>query len=373
MNRLFVLLRLVNYALPVGYVIYFRGGLTLWQLLLSAMVCMFGVWDIWKKPDEKAGRMRLGVWLELAGVGLWIIVIPNSILFCALISPITRSAIHLSYADRLGVYFFSLAGALFYFWIYPIDLPWIAMIVITGILLYSSVIGELIRERELARRLVALSVFDQEQAASDRERVRISRQLHDTTGQYWTAVIRAIDVALALPQPENHVYLKKAREAAGLGLQEMRRLVRSWDEGERTAEQWLRYGIESLKQMEELTNVEIQLQLSPIDWNAFNQPDETGEAVARTMMEAVTNGIRHGKATKMAIWFQEKEDGISLYIRDNGASFLSETKGIGLKSLQELAMGLGGKLLIEGVPSRGTTVHLIVPFKGYDAVKEEKL
>jgi signal transduction histidine kinase len=75
----------------------------------------------------------------------------------------------------------------------------------------------------------------------------------------------------------------------------------------------------------------------------------------------------------MAIWFQEKEDGISLYIRDNGASFSSETKGIGLKSLQELAKGLGGKLLIEGVPSRGTTVHLIVPFKGYDAVKEEKL
>jgi signal transduction histidine kinase len=369
MNRLFVLLRLVNYALPAGFVFYYRGGLSVWQLVLSAAVCTFGVWDVWKKPDEKTERMRIGVWLEWVGVCIWIIAIPNSTLFFALISPITRSAIHLSYLVRLAVYFFSIVAALFYSWLFPKDIPWIALIVITVILLYSSVIGELLRERELARRLIALSVFDQEQAASDRERVRISRQLHDTTGQYWTAVIRAIDVAQVAPYPENQMFLGKAREAAQLGLQEMRRLVRSWDEGERTAEQWLRYGIESVRRMEGMTNVHIQLQHSPIDWNGFNQPAEAGEALARTMIEAVTNGIRHGKATKIAIYFQMKKEGLSLYIRDNGASFASgqpfpARQGIGLRSLHELAKGVGGNLHIEGLPSHGTTVHLTVPFKG---------
>jgi signal transduction histidine kinase len=239
------------------------------------------------------------------------------------------------------------------------------------------VIGGLLRERELARRLIALSVFEQEQAASDRERVRISRQLHDTTGQYWTAVIRAIDVAQVAPHPENQLFLGKARESAQLGLQEMRRLVRSWDEGERTAEQWLRYGIESLKRMEEMTNVHIQLQHSPIEWEAFNPPAEVGEALARTMIEAVTNGIRHGKATKIAIYFQMKKEGLSLYIRDNGASFSSGSpsltgQGIGLRSLHELAQRVGGKLQVEGLPSHGTTVHLTVPFMGNYIYEGEK-
>jgi len=201
----------------------------------------------------------------------------------------------------------------------------------------------------------------------------MTRHLHDTRGQYWTSVIRALDVAEIMEQTQiKQDYLLKAKEAAVLGLEEMRKQVRNWNDNKLTPDQWIDFGSQSLNRIQELTNVLIQHQLEDIQWELFFNPSEIAETLIRTMIEGVTNAIRHGKASTIKISLHLKLDYIQLIVRDDGIGLTvpeKEREGIGLLSLRSLAEDLGGHLVIEGAPYRGTTLFLSIPFHIYKQIK----
>ena len=101
-----------------------------------------------------------------------------------------------------------------------------------------------------------------------------------------------------------------------------------------------------------------------------------GEAVDLTLFrcvqEALTNAMRHGKATRMSIDIREEQGApngsqapsskVRLTIRDNGAGIApGASMGIGMTAMRERVGGLGGTASIDSAPGQGTTVSMVVP------------
>lgn len=91
--------------------------------------------------------------------------------------------------------------------------------------------------------------------------------------------------------------------------------------------------------------------------------------VYRIVQEAMTNIVRHAEASKVSISLRESGGGRQIAIRDNGKGFdLAEVtakdparRGLGMAAMDERARMLGGALRIESRPGAGTTVVLELP------------
>jgi two-component system sensor kinase FixL len=84
----------------------------------------------------------------------------------------------------------------------------------------------------------------------------------------------------------------------------------------------------------------------------------------RIAQEAVSNGIKHGKATEVLIRLQLSGERLVLTIADNGRGFprtLPRHDGMGLSIMRYRAGMIGGLLSIEQNPSGGTLVSCSVP------------
>ncbi len=80
--------------------------------------------------------------------------------------------------------------------------------------------------------------------------------------------------------------------------------------------------------------------------------------------EAVSNAMRHGQPSQLAVSWQRTPDGSRLTVFDNGVGFDLQTPkpgGYGLNNLSERALALGGRLEINTVPGWGTQIGLILP------------
>jgi len=92
---------------------------------------------------------------------------------------------------------------------------------------------------------------------------------------------------------------------------------------------------------------------------------ELNTAFFRIFQEALTNIIRHAKATKVEVRLAEVSGHVVLEVQDNGRGIsraeIHNTKSIGLLGIRERAALLGGTLRIEGERDKGTTLTARIP------------
>ncbi|MEA2464234.1 MAG: hypothetical protein QOJ98_1981, partial [Acidobacteriota bacterium] len=85
----------------------------------------------------------------------------------------------------------------------------------------------------------------------------------------------------------------------------------------------------------------------------------------RIVQEALTNVARHSNASRVEIRLRERAEELLLEIRDDGrgltAEEASDRTSFGLIGMRERADLLGGAVVFEGVPGRGTIVSLRFP------------
>jgi len=89
----------------------------------------------------------------------------------------------------------------------------------------------------------------------------------------------------------------------------------------------------------------------------------------RICQEAVSNAIRHGRATRIHITVEFDENAVTLSIADNGCGFnpgdpiaAATGKHLGLIGMAERAERIGGRFLITSAPGAGTVVQASSPY-----------
>ena len=91
---------------------------------------------------------------------------------------------------------------------------------------------------------------------------------------------------------------------------------------------------------------------------------EQGMHLLNIVREAVSNTLRHARATIAVISMRAKEACVRLEVRDNGVGFDAEKvskKGCGLRNMKARALRMGWPLGIVSGPGRGTAVVLEIP------------
>jgi signal transduction histidine kinase len=93
---------------------------------------------------------------------------------------------------------------------------------------------------------------------------------------------------------------------------------------------------------------------------------ETTEiALFRIVQEATNNIVKHAAATRASIQLIRHEDQLTIMIEDNGKGFdkkKTERSGLGLKSIESRIAYLGGKVIFDTQPGKGTSVIIELPY-----------
>src|ERR1035441_5622030 len=90
---------------------------------------------------------------------------------------------------------------------------------------------------------------------------------------------------------------------------------------------------------------------------------ELETAVYRIVQEALTNATKHGHAKRAIIEVTEDDRTVHATVRDDGTGFdpTHETEGFGLLGMHERAQLLGGTLAVDSSPGNGATVTVSFP------------
>jgi PAS domain S-box-containing protein len=96
---------------------------------------------------------------------------------------------------------------------------------------------------------------------------------------------------------------------------------------------------------------------------------ELETACFRIVQEALTNVVRHARATHVLVRLRRSNGNLDLKIRDNGVGFNVETLlkdspsagALGLRGMEERAVAVHGRLKIDSAPMRGTEVRASFP------------
>jgi two-component system, NarL family, sensor histidine kinase UhpB len=230
--------------------------------------------------------------------------------------------------------------------------------------------ADTIREKtEQAERLAAQVIMAQEE-----ERRRVARELHDEAGQALTAVIIGLERGLAsmpeiyasdLPiQPRQ--LISNLRDLAAQTLDEVRKLALELrpsvldDLGLVAA---LRQYVRST---EERAGLAAQLTVVGFDEASDARlPPQVETALFRIAQEALTNAIRHARASSVQVRLRRGESSVTLEVRDDGiglgAAPSADGEHLGMFGMRERARLLRGSFVATPVSPRGTLVQVSVP------------
>lgn len=201
-------------------------------------------------------------------------------------------------------------------------------------------------------------------AATEEERKRIARELHDGIAQSLAALRIRLRVARAVSDDQQRsALLEQVSSEMGEAMEELRRIARGLRP---PALDMLGLGpaIEShARNIADATGMAMDLQLEDI---GHRLAPEAELALYRVIQEALSNIARHSGADLLRLHLGVAGHQVFADVEDNGRGFdvanaMSSNGGLGLFGMQERASYVGGSVEIESEPGTGTRVHVLVP------------
>ena len=201
--------------------------------------------------------------------------------------------------------------------------------------------------------------------AQEAERARVARELHDNLGQHMVAVLMHVEGF-------QRKLLQAGNEEASNDLEEFRKVVdglirathrQSWElRPAELDELGLEVALENyVHQWSEKTSMIADFHAAGGDTRAMH-PEQV-IALYRVTQEALTNVARHAQATHVEVGLEVGEL-VCVSIRDNGVGFDPATvkRRLGLLGMQERLDIVGGTLVIDAAPARGTRIKACVHY-----------
>ncbi|MEW6214285.1 MAG: response regulator [Nitrospirota bacterium] len=205
--------------------------------------------------------------------------------------------------------------------------------------------------------------------AQERERRRISTELHNEMGQDLTLLklkLRSIERRLRVDQKEIKQDCKDTLRYIDQVIKNVRRLSLDLSPsilGDLGLSAAIRYLIDDLTKH---YNIKISVDIEDIN-NLFSRDAQI--MVYRVIQESFTNIVKHSQATCVSVVIKKQSGSVSFLVEDDGKGFNvkkvmagnSAKKGLGLAAMDERARMVGGSLYIWSQRDKGTKVVLTAP------------
>lgn len=192
------------------------------------------------------------------------------------------------------------------------------------------------------------------------ERQRLARELHDSVSQQLFAASMLLSALTEQAHDEGaQKQLGQVEKIVQQAQLEMRALLLHL-RPVALRNKSLAEGLEDLiLELQEKVYFHIEYQIEEI---ALSKAEE--DHLFRIAQEAISNTLRHAKATEVELLFIERDQLAILRIQDNGLGFDidgDKTSSYGLRNIAERAVEIGCTYKIVSVPNEGTIVEVKVP------------
>lgn len=200
--------------------------------------------------------------------------------------------------------------------------------------------------------------------ASEEERRRIARELHDDTAQRLATLILRVRTLAEEPSAA-----KRAKVLHDVRAE----IVEAADGVKRLSRGLLPPELEELglvlalqahtRNLREAGIFRVDMELGGVD----PYLDITAKlALYRIVQEAISNARRHSGATSARVVLAVEANTVVAEVQDDGSGFtlgaaVDGHRGLGLIGMQERATMIGGRVTVDSAPGRGTRVRVVVP------------
>jgi len=220
--------------------------------------------------------------------------------------------------------------------------------------LFTGLIRDISDRRELEQAVAT---------ASEQERTRIARELHDGLGQQIGGLLFLMNglhrdlQAANVPQAET---VGQLCAELGTAITQARRLAHDLYAVSPTPEGL----VEALENLAERVNADRRVECGFAGEKSVRvQNPSAASHLYRIAQEATHNALKHSKATRIDLELRRVSAGLELRVRDNGVGFPAEqaTHGLGLRTMEQRARLVGGRLKIHPHAAGGVEVLCAVP------------
>jgi signal transduction histidine kinase len=197
-------------------------------------------------------------------------------------------------------------------------------------------------------------------AAADNERRRIARDLHDSTQQ--RLVTLRIHLSLAgdwLDRPEEQAMIEELGHEVDEALAELRNVTYGF-----YSPVLRQYGIGPALRSAVIRGT---LAVRIVDQGLRRHGDAIEQAVYFCCLEALQNVAKHaGKDASAVVRLVDQNDELCFEVEDSGLGFVPETvgSGAGLANLTDRLKAVGGDLLVDSTPGKGSRISGRIPLSG---------
>jgi signal transduction histidine kinase len=212
-----------------------------------------------------------------------------------------------------------------------------------------------VKRRELMLREYAVS----------EERKHMAAELHDTLCQGLNAIVLMLQGA-QIPGVQAEIAERQVRRAYEVARETLREARRSmWTFAREASGNIDPANALALAAEQMFNDTPVQCELS-LQEQPFNLPSRIRFELLRIGKEALTNVLKHSQANRVHMELAYGDQTLQLSVVDDGRGFVTGSagnaqQGYGLTSMRQRAEGLGGKIVIESQPQRGTRVVAFIP------------
>ena len=209
-------------------------------------------------------------------------------------------------------------------------------------------------------------------AAQEDERKRISRELHDETAQALTTLlIRLKILERSRTASEMRGQINELRELTAQTLEAVRKLAIELRPAT-LDDLGLIAALEAYTDSYSSRNsVHVAFHAEGFDDRDGRLPSQIELVLYRVVQEALTNAAKHATPQEVRVDLARAQDEVVAAIEDDGTGFdveemmRSRERGLGLFGMQERLALVGGQLVIDSAPGRGTRINARVPVAGF--------
>jgi len=239
--------------------------------------------------------------------------------------------------------------------------------ILGGILLVSILVGVFVYSRKTQQLKLKQLQQEKENAilnsfilGEERERRRISHELHDGVAAMIGASKMSLESIPHLPQEKRMVQLSKVQGILEKTHAEIRHIAHNLLPTVLEQEGLI---IATEQFVSDINETEL-VKISVTDNNskAEKQPKQLQLMLFRVIQELVNNIIKHSQAEKAEIIFSQSSDGLQIEITDDGIGYeiTNESGNHGLYSITQRLKSIGGNFKITKMKSGGTHAKVVL-------------
>ena len=195
----------------------------------------------------------------------------------------------------------------------------------------------------------------------DKERDRIAQELHDGIG----GQLASINLNLThINLKEKNSQLTATSQALKQTFKELRALSHDLSYNYHQDKTFTDLLAELQQKYQKYNTLQLNISIFP-EGSLQQFQGYTKHNLYRVLQELLANVVKHAQTKNAELTFNTHAETLIVILEDQGKGFNASKKqaGIGLKNIKQRVASINGKLTIDSIPGKGTSVIIEVPIK----------